>query len=450
VYNDKVNDPKILKWLHSVVGKEGEDLSRHDKWLCMMYPRLRLLHKLLAPDGAIFISIDDNEQANLKLVMDEIFGGGNFVANVIWQKRTAPDARLNLGSAHDFVVCYVKEKRSKNFNLVPLTQGREKDYKNPDNDVRGAWASVDLTGQKGHTTENQFYEINTPSGKKLTPPKNRCWAIAESTFNALNSDNRIWFGKDGNAKPRQKKFLFESEGTTVWTWWANTEVGHNQEAAKQLLEIFGDEAGFETPKPTRLIERILRLATNSNSIILDSFAGSGTTAHAVLNLNKADGGNRKYILIEMEDYAERITAERVKRVIAGYGDKEGTGGSFTYCTIGEPLFHENQTLNEAVGVAKIREYIWFTETGLPIQKSKVKSKNGEAVNAYFLGKQHDAGYYFYYEPQELTTLDNAFLSSIVEAAGSYIIYADNCLLGKAFMQQKGIIFKKIPRDITRF
>lgn len=447
VYNDNVNDPKIKKWLHQVVGKEGEDLSRHDKWLCMMYPRLKLLHKLLADDGSIFISLDDNEQANFRLIMDEIFGGWNFVANIIWQKRTSPDARLNLGPAHDFVVCYAKVKRNKTFNLVPLTEGREKDYKNPDNDSRGSWASVDITGQKGHATASQFYEITTPSGRKLLPPQNRCWAIAEQTFKDLHNDNRIWYGKDGNGKPRQKKFLSESEGTTVWTWWTNTDVGHNQEAAKELLQIFGKDADFETPKPTRLIDRILRLASGKNSIILDSFAGSGTTAHAVLKLNNEDRRNRKFILIETEDYAETLTAERVKRVSNGYGDVDGTGGAFDYYTLGEQMFDEDKMLNETIALEKIRQYVYYTETQQPLTGGKPYQKKD---NSYLLDKYNATGYYFFYDKNEMTTLNNDFLATIKTKADQYVIYADNCLLSKEFMLKKNIVFKKIPRDITRF
>ncbi len=231
VYNDNVTDPKIMKWLGQVVGKESEDLSRHDKWLCMMYPRLKLLNKLLADDGAIFISIDDNEQANLKLILDEIFGGRNFVANILWQKRTSPDARLNLGPAHDFVICYTKtyNPSRKQFNLLPPSDSRVKDFKNLDFDSRGSWASVDLTGQIGHATESQFYEITTPNGEKYFPPKDRCWALNELSFLDLKKDNRIWFGKNGNSKPSLKKFLREIEGISVWTWWSNLEVGHHAE-----------------------------------------------------------------------------------------------------------------------------------------------------------------------------------------------------------------------------
>lgn len=234
IYNDNVNDPKIKKWLGDVVGKEGEDLSRHDKWLCMMYPRLKLLHRLLANDGVIFVSIDDNELANLRLVLDEIFGASNFIANVVWQKRTSPDARLNLGAAHDYILVYANNlvKAKEILNKIPLSVSRSKDFKNPDNDLRGAWASVDLSGQVGNATSEQFFEITTPDGRILKPPRNRCWALAESTYLKLAKDNRIWFGSKGTSRPRLKNFLSESEGSNLWTWWTNEEVGHNQEAKK--------------------------------------------------------------------------------------------------------------------------------------------------------------------------------------------------------------------------
>jgi len=446
-YNDNVNDPKIKKWLHQVVGKEGEDLSRHDKWLCMMYPRLVLLQKLLNQDGAIFISIDDNEQANLRLLLDEIFGIRNFVANILWQKRISPDARLNLGPAHDFILCYTKSAQTSRsqFNLLKPSITRMKEYKNPDNDPRGSWASVDLTGQKGHATASQFYAIFAPNGNKFTPPKDRCWALNESSFLNLVADNRIWFGQNGTSRPRLKKFLSEIDGVSIWTWWPNTEVGHNQEATKELKLVLDSTTYFETPKPVRLIERIINLSTDKNSLVIDSFAGSGTTAHAVLNLNKLDGGNRRCILVEMEDYAKTLTAERVKRVINGYADVVGTGGSFDYYELGPPLFDENGNLNNQVPLNRIREYIWYSET-----RSAFKALTEDQLrNTYFLGIKEDTGYYFYYEPQQITTLDYNFLGTIYLKAEQYVIYADNCLLSKTFMQNNNILFKKIPRDISR-
>jgi adenine-specific DNA-methyltransferase len=455
VYNDNVSDPKLKKWLGEVVGKENEDLSRHDKWLCMIYPRLKLLHKLLANDGIIFVSIDDNESSTLRLVLDEIFGAGNFLANVVWQKRTSPDARLNLGPAHDHIIVYAKnlQKAKENLNKIPLSAERSKAFKNPDKDPRGLWASVDLTGQTGHATSEQYFEINTPDGRKVKPPRNRCWALAEATYLNLAKDNRIWFGKDGKARPRLKSFLSESEGSNLWTWWTNEEVGHNQEATKELLEIFGVDAQFETPKPVRLIERILQLASKKNSIILDSFAGSGTTAHATLRLNARDGGNRRFILTEMMDYADTTTAERVRRVMTGYGEgdkaTQGLGGGFDYYTVGEPIFLDADTLNEAVGIEAIRSYVAYSE-GVP-EADRVPPIN--QYTPHLLGLNSETAWVFNYDPADATSLDMAFLKTLKFGKAKpalAIIYADRCLLSKDFMSKHSIIFKKIPRDITRF
>lgn len=303
IYNDNVNDPKMKKWLGDVVGKEGEDLTRHDKWLCMMYPRLKLLQKLLADDGAIFISIDDNEQANLKLICDEVFGANNFVNNIIWQKKFSPqnDAKY-FSDNHDFIVCYAKIKNSWIRNYLSRSTEQNDRYKNMDNDIRGIWTSSDLT-VRTYSAEYD-YPITSPSGKIISPTNGRCWMTSKERMQELISDNRIWFGKDGSNMPRLKKFLSEvNDGIVPITIWLHNEVGHNQSAKQELKRIFNEvHLPFETPKPCQLIERILQISTDKNSITLDSFAGSGTTAHAVLNMNKSDGGNRKFILVEMEDY----------------------------------------------------------------------------------------------------------------------------------------------------
>ncbi|MEI6083399.1 MAG: site-specific DNA-methyltransferase, partial [Verrucomicrobiota bacterium] len=300
-YNDNVNSPIIRDWLGKVVGDEATDLSRHDKWLCMMYPRLQLLWQFLRDDGVIFVSIDDNEVSSMRTLLDDIFQKPNFVASIIWQKRTSPDARLAIGPAHDYVLMYAKkiDVLKKTLNELPIGGERAKAFKNPDNDPRGKWASVDLTGQTGHATPEQFYEISAPNGKKLRPPAGRCWALAERTFLDLIADKRVWFGKKGTSRPRQKKFLSETEGVKAWTWWPHTEVGHNQEATKELNEIVGKPDAFDNPKPSRLIQRILQLATDRESLVLDSFAGSGTTGHAVLKANAEDKGRRRFILVQL-------------------------------------------------------------------------------------------------------------------------------------------------------
>ena len=237
--------------------KHYDDNLEHSVWLSMMYPRLELLRELLAEDGSIWVSIDDNEAHYLKVMMDEVFGRRNFVANVLWQKRTSPDARLKLGAAHDHVIVFCKDIYKQNFNKIPLTSEKATNFKNPDNDPKGAWASTDFTGQVGHATPNQFYTIKTPAGKLYPPPKGRCWALNETTFYNLVEQGRVWFGKDGTSKPRLKRYLSEVEGVTAWTWWANTEVGHNQESKKEINELFGSDNAFDTPKTERLLQRIL-------------------------------------------------------------------------------------------------------------------------------------------------------------------------------------------------
>ena len=443
VYNDNVNDPKIRKWLGEVVGKEGEDLSRHDKWLCMMYPRLRLLQKLLADEGVIFISMDDSEIANLKILCDEIFGSHNYIETVVWQKRTSPDARKKISNGHEYILIYAKNINATDelFNLLAL-EGEDADkFKNPDNDPRGPWVSSDFTAQGFRP--NQIYTITTPSGQKMNPPEGRCWRHLEEVYNELLSEGRLWFGADGCGVPRKKTYLSEKEGKGVWTWWTNGEVGHTQEATQETAAILG-KAVFDYPKPVRLINRILQLATERDSIILDSFAGSGTTAHAVLNMNRQDGGHRKFILVEMMDYADSITAERVKRVISGYGEGKkavpGTGGGFSFYELGEPLLIDG-LLNPNVPEEKIREYVYYTETRQPMPEPSADEK-------HLLGVHDRHAYYFYYEPDRLTTLNKSFLRTIRTPAESYLIYADVNMLSAEEMETFHISFKKIPRDIA--
>ncbi len=466
VYNDNVNDPKIKRWLGQVVGKEAEDLTRHDKWLCMMYPRLKLLHKLLADDGAIFISIDDNEQANLKLICDEVFGGGNFIRNIIWHKKYAAsnDAK-GIPDVHDFIICYQKTNQFQR-NLLPRTDKQNSLYKFDSNDGMGLWRPDNLT-VKSYSKDYDYPIINPKTGIEYHPTNGRCWNSNETQILKWIKDGRIFFGQNGTGAPQLKRYLNEVQnGIVPISYWSYDEVNHTDGAKKELKSIFsGDKAPFQTPKPSKLLERVLLLATDINSIVLDSYAGSGTTAHAVLNLNKKDGGNRKFILIEMEEYAETITAERVKRVMNGYNSTEGTGGSFDFYELGQALFNEAGNLNESVGIEKIRQYVWYTETKQSLnfdssdlydlsdlrngnQNNQINHKNHGSDS--FLGKHNDTAYYFNYEKDEVTTLDHAFLASMKTKAEQYVIYADNCLLTKDFMMKHHIIFKKIPRDITRF
>ena len=500
-YNDNVNDPHIQKWLGEVVGKEGEDLTRHDKWLCMMYPRLMLLQKLLADDGAIFISIDDNELYNLKSICDEIFGASSFVSNISWQRTysTRNDSK-GIVNEVEHILVYSKQP-GWNPNKLPRTAEMDAIYKNPDNDSR-PWASDNPYAPGAATHQGMVYAIQHPfNGRLLYPSNGRCWTFGqEQMLEYMNawanyelrdlhdekeraaicgisevdvrkevkaimlSDSldiaskraqsvlergswpRFYFTKGGKGGIRRKTYLENVGGKLPTNFWPYTEVGHTDEAAKQIKAIFGGEATFDTPKPSRLIEFVLKIASSEDALILDSFAGSGTTAHAVLNMNKADGGHRKFILVEMGDYADTTTAERVKRVINGYGkDKnavEGTGGNFSYYELGERLLLPDGNLNESIGTDKIRDYIWYTET----KKPAVSQQNG---NPYFLGENNRTAYYFYYEPDQMCVLDYAFLSTIPEKAENYLIYADRCALSESDLLRFGITFKKIPRDIAR-
>lgn len=448
VYNDNVNDPRIKKWLGEVVGKEGEDLTRHDKWLCMMYPRLKLLQRLLADDGIIFISIDENEQANLKQLCDEIFGASNYRTMISWRRKYSVSNNFKgIATICEYILVYSKSEKFQN-HLLPRSADSKARYSNPDNDPRGPWKTVDYLNQAPPSQRpNLCYDIINPFTGDVIKNTSKAWKYEKSTHERHVAENRIWWGIDGtNTTPALKLFLSEvRDGMTPHNWWSYEEVGHTQEATNELVQIFGKKSIFDYPKPTRLIERILQIASDPDSIILDSFAGSGTTAHAVLNMNKVDGGHRKFILVEMMDYADSITAERVKRVIQGYGEGkkavEGTGGSFSFYDLGEPLLI-GDCLNESVGPEKIREYVWFMETRAPYAPA-----TGE--NPYYLGTCNDTGYYFYYEPEQVTVLDYPFLSTITEKSGSTVIYADRCSIGADKLAQMGIVFKKIPRDISR-
>ncbi|MDO5297166.1 MAG: site-specific DNA-methyltransferase [bacterium] len=585
IYNDNVNDPKMRRWLGEVVGKEGEDLTRHDKWLCMMYPRLQLLRKLLADDGAIFISIDDNEYANLKLVCDEIFGLSCFVSDIAWQRTysTRNDSK-GIVSEVEHILCYSKDINWQP-NKLPRTAEMNAKYKNPDNDI-ALWRTDNAFAPGAVTHQGMVYAIQHPfTGELIYPSNSACWRYQQETMlehmrgwtayelRDLNDAEkraaicgiaaeevrpgvkgivlakpleeakaeaqqvlrrgpwpRFFFTKNGSGGIARKTYLEKVGGRVPTNFWPHSETGHTDEAKKEIMAIFGGQAVFNTPKPTRLLEFILTIAAKKEAIILDSFAGSGTTAHAVLNMNKADGGTRRFILVEMMDYAETITAERVKRVIQGYGSGKsavpGTGGSFSFYDLGEPLLREEQ-LNPALSAEKLREYVWYSETsqagagsgggetsaaspacreagsagsgaacvgvglegsperdglasGADLLREKTVAYAAEAAGAgengaaaesavqrgtacphalpgltvsaeepYLLGVWNDTAYYFYYEPGQETVLDEEFLASVKTRADNYVIYAGSCVFGASWLAERGIVFKKIPRDIKR-
>jgi len=499
VYNDNVNDPKIRKWLGEVVGREGEDLSRHDKWLCMMYPRLKLLQKLLAEAGVIFISIDDTEYANLKAICDEIFGLNCFVSNISWQRTysTRNDSK-GIVNEVEHILVYSKTPNWSP-NKLPRTAEMDSKYKNPDNDV-ALWRSDNAYAADASTHQGMVYAIQHPfTGEMLYPSNGAHWRYNQEEMlkamrgwcdyelRELNDTHRravicgvsdeevrqgvkaivladtlevsaqkakqvydrgpwpkFFFSKGGLGGIARKTYLAQVGGKLPTNFWPFADTGHTDEAKKEILSIFDGRMTFDTPKPSRLIEFVLRIAGDEKTIVLDSFAGSGTTAHAVLNMNKRDGGHRRFILVETENYAESITAERVRRVITGYGEGkkavEGTGGGFSFYELGAPLMIDGN-LNPDVSEARIREYVSSTETKLPMPPAS-------EAEPHLLGVHNRAAYYFYYLPDAVTTLNEAFLRTIRTDADSYMIYADVNALDEATMKRHHITFKKIPRDIT--
>ncbi|MGZ4953745.1 MAG: site-specific DNA-methyltransferase [Methylobacter sp.] len=288
----------------------------HSDWLSMMYPRLKLARNLLRDDGVIFISIDDNEQANLKRLCDEVFGEQNFVSTIVWEKRYSPQNAVKwFSESHDFVIVYAKDKLNWYPNLLERSDEMNARYRNLDNDPRGVWKPADSTAQGGHGTKSQFYILTAPNGKQHTLPNGRCWLYTEPVFQQMVADNRIWFGADGNNVPAVKRFLSEvKQGIACQTIWKYVDVGHNQEAKKEVNDLFPESSVFDTPKPYRLIKRILQISTDKNGIILDFFSGSATTAHAVMQLNAEDGGKRKFIMVQLPEACD----EKSEAYKAGY------------------------------------------------------------------------------------------------------------------------------------
>ena len=438
-YNDNVNSPMIKEWLAAnPIGLE--DGLRHDKWACMMWPRLKLLHELLSDDGSLWMTLDDNEMHNARAILEEIFGEQNFVANVIWQKRFSPsNDELYISTTHDNLLVFAKRKEGWSRQLLERSESQNALYGNPDNDPRGVWGSDNYVANKSKSERpNSWYPIIRPKdGREIWPSPTAVWRYSKAQHEKNVSENKVWWGESGlNGVPRFKRFLHEiRDGVVPQSLWFHGEVGHNQGAKQNLNRIFSEsELPFQTPKPVERIERVLRIGASQESIVLDSFAGSGTTAHAVIAANARDGGNRRFILVEGEDYADTLTAERVRRVIKGYpfkgtqreelhnepitfsklrnantmletvtrietldgprfdrirptvkdgrlivtGERDvtetapGLGGEFTYCTLGAPI--EMDAILSGAGLptpAAMAGLLWHTATAQPFDTGQI-------------------------------------------------------------------------------
>ena len=564
-YSDDCNDPRTRDWINKVVGKQGEDLSRHDKWLCMMYPRLVLMRRMLRPDGVIFISCDDNEQASLRLMMNEIFGEDCFVANVIWQKTYSPrNDSKGIPASTDHIVVYSKKPGWNPFKLE-RTEGMNARYANPDND-KDYWRPDNAYASEAATHQGMVYAIQHPfTGELIYPIMSNHWRYGQgemldimngwceyelrdlndaeerARICGISADEvrqgvmgivlkesleiskqkaqavlergqwpKYYFTSSGNIS--RKTYLGEVGGRVTTNLWPFSEVDNTDGAKKELIEIFEGAVPFDTPKPTRLIDRILEIAVEPGDIVMDCFAGSGTTAHSVLKANLKDGGDRKFVLLEVDADIVKTTQERVQRAISGYeytgtkteriyekklnantlkritdyyedakqtyeqakasdnytdvhqptvkdnnlvveaekyydGHRDGLGGGFDFMELGAPIFKDGtKMLNEDVGESELRRYVYYTETHQPLTQTRSEDY------PYWLDDYQGVGYYFYYEADQPTTLSNETLLNVVRGRmdGGLIVYADLCEFSDDELEQMGITFRQIPRDIRRF
>lgn len=437
-----------------------DDNLEHSKWLAMMWPRLELLRELLAEDGSIWVSIDDNEGHYLKVIMDEIFGRKNFVANVVWQKRTSPDFRNVLGDGHEHIIIYGKaaEKMRGTSNLLPLSGKQLDEFKNPDEDPRGPWVSRDFSAQ-GYRP-NQMYMIKTPGGAEYHPPEGSCWKNVESSFLQQFREGRFWFGRDGKGVPRRKKYLADSAGLQSWSWWPHSEVGSTQESKRELIEIFGKSDLFATPKPERLIQRILHIATNSGDLVLDSFLGSGTTAAVALKMG------RRFIGVEMGEHAVTHCAPRLQKVIAGEqgGISEAVGwnggGGFGFYRLGRPAFDAQGAIDSNIRFPTLAAHVWFSETGAPFSgkpnsaKSPLIGVHGEGEKARAIALLYN-GILGDKTPKGGNVLNRGTLAVIREKlarkhpdfAGQLIVYGEATSFGDDTLKRSDILFKQTPYDV---
>jgi len=426
-----------------------DDNLEHSQWLSMIYPRLELLRELLSEDGTIWVTLDDNEVDYLKIIADEIFGRRNFVTKVIWQKIYSPkNSARHFSEDHDYILVYAKNSDTWTPNPLPRTEKQNKAYKNTDNDPRGPWKSGDLSARNFYGAGT--YSITCPSGRVIkAPPSGMYWRVSQEKLRLLDEDNRIWWGKDGNNTPAIKRFISEvKQGRVPQTLWFYDEVGHTQEAKKEAVALSSSDV-FGTPKPERLIQRIIHIATNKGELVLDSFLGSGTTTAVAHKMG------RSHIGIEIGGHAITHCQPRLKKVIDG--EKGGiskqvewqSGGGFKFCKLGPVIFDEYGCLNPEIKFATLAAHVWYLETKTPIGKKK---------RSAYLGIYNDTAFYLLYNgilgdrrPDGGNVLTGKILESlpkIDEYTGkNIVIYGESTRLGESRLQQSNVTFKQIPYDV---
>lgn len=462
IYNDKVNSPLIKEWIGKIVGKDEEDFTRHDKWLCMMMPRLKLLRELLSDDGVIIINIENNEYANLKLLSDEIFGINNYVGTYIWRKKEGggqtKDAFI---TEHEYVLIYQKRSDFKWIDEVIESDGGNFNKE----DEGGKYKLVKLA-KWGNTARKEdrpkmHFPILATDGMKVLPiaPDGNPgrWRVGRARMDALISDNLVEFQKHNGYWVAYEKIYYTGDEVDVIKERSIIyDLTNTADASKQLTEIFGVKDKFDTPKPIELVKYFLTYTTNKDSIILDSFAGSGTTAQAALELNKEDGGNRKFILVEMEDYADKITAERVRRVIKGVPNsknelvKSGLGGTFSYFDLGNPI--ETEAIlkgNNLPSYLELARYVYYTATGEEFDESKLDESKK------FVGTSSHFDVYMYYKPdieylkQTALTLNIARELRTNAGVKSLLVFAPTKYVETGELEELKIDFCQLPFEIYK-
>lgn len=456
-YNDNVNSPLIREWIGKAVGKEGETLDRHDRWLCMMYPRLALLKEFLREDGVIFVSIDENEFRFLELMLDEIFGATNRIETLVWKKSYGGGAKSkHIVNLHEYICCFAKNKDNVGNLDLPPDEGVLKYYKFRDSkaDTRGPYRLQPLATNSMDARPNLRFPISF-SGHEIWPEKQWQWS-QERVEKALADDELVIKRIKGNWSVNYKQYLRNEEGEERRSkLYSIIEGIYTQQGTNEIASLLGDGKAFDFPKPSRLISQLLDLCTEPGDIVLDSFGGSGTTANAVLSLNakSPEAPPRNFVLVEMDTrISSSLTAKRVRHVIEGFNDRKknwnpGLGGGFRYCQLGEPLFDETGEIRKSVSFTDLARHVWFTETGEPLPKERVRRNP-------FLGDYRGTGIYLLYNgiladksPEGGNVLTRAILADLPPFDGPRVVYCAGCRIGADRLRREGITIRQTPYEI---